>query len=270
MAVPETIADIVLDELMVLVPEDLLLLEEIVWERRASIIEEPLEGAEARLLVVPGQRSIITISTSITNIQRKRFSIAHELGHLEMHRGKLGVSICSREDINISIAAMQPDLEQEASRFASCFLIPTRFVGDKYASGEPSFDLIREVAGQFDVSLTAAALRYMDFSPEPVAVVFLLEGRIVWFRATQEFFDTEVFVDVDEVVGSRTSAGRMFRDLAVRDEWRDVRASDWLKKGMYDENASIKEWSIKMPRYRAVLSLLWIDDEIYDDEVIWG
>lgn len=268
MSHPETMANRVLDKIPVLVPEDLLLLEKIVWARRGRVVEEPLDGAEAQLLLIPGKRAIITVSSKITNRQRKRFSIAHELGHMEMHRNEIKVNICTREDISDRDRATPFDVEQEANQFASHFLMPARFVNEYYQEVAASLDAIRKVANTFDVSLTSAALRFIDFVAEPVAVVFSRAGRIEWFKSTQDFLDTEVFINVGEAVATDTVAGKIFRGLTVPDRWQQARASDWLRKGDFRGDAVIKEWSVNMMSYQSVLSVLWIDEDIYDDDFL--
>lgn len=266
MSHPETMANWVLDKIPVLVLEDLLLLEKIVWARRGRVVEEPLEGAEAQLLLVPGKRAIITVSSGIKNRQRKRFSIAHELGHMEMHREEIKLNICTRQDIADTGRTVPHNLEQEANQFASCFLMPTRFVKEYYQEVAQSIDSIRKVAETFDVSLTAAALRFIDFISEPVAVVFSRAGRIEWFKPTQDFLDTDVFVNIGETVGSETAAGKIFRGISVPDRWQEVKPSNWLKKRRFRDDAVIKEWSISMMNYESVLSILWIEDDIEEDD----
>jgi hypothetical protein len=183
-----------------------------------------------------------------------------------MHRNEIKVNICTKADIVDTAGNNQPNLEQEANQFASYFLMPSRFVRNYYLEATPSMDPIREVAEKFDVSLTAAARRFISFSSEPVALVFLRAGRIEWFEASKDFLDVDVFVDVGKKVGLDTNAGRIFNGLSVPDGWYQARASAWLREGNFREDATIKEWSINMKSYGSVLSLLWIDDEIYDDE----
>jgi len=265
MSYAENVANRTLDRVPVLVPEDLLLLEQIVWRLRGRIVEEPLRGAEAELLLVPNGRSIITISSLINNYHRKRFSIAHELGHLQMHREE--IKICSREDITESKRVDERDLEQEANVFASSFLMPERFVKPYFSEDtDPSMAAIQKVSTVFQVSLTAAACRNIDFSSEPIAVVYLKAGRIQWFKATHGFYDAGVFVNVSEMVGANTSAGKFFRGLAVPDGWHSSPATDWLRAGNFRRGAQIKEWSINMMNYESVLSLLWVNEEIDDDD----
>lgn len=265
MSYSEIVADRTLDRIPVLVPEDLLLLEQIVWRLRGRIVEEPLQGAEAELLLVPNGRAIITISSLINNYHRKRFSIAHELGHLQMHREEM--KICSREDIAEVKRTVERDLEQEANVFASCFLMPERFVRSYFTQDDsPSMTPIQMVSEMFQVSLTASACRNIDFSSEPIAIVYSREGKIQWFKATPDFFDVGVFVNVGEIVGVNTSAGRFFRGLSAPDGWRSSYAADWLRTGGFRRGAQIKEWSINMVNYESVLSLLWVDEEINDDD----
>jgi hypothetical protein len=80
----------------------------------------------------------------------------------------------------------------------------------------------------------------------------------------------EVFVDVKGVVDKSTNAGMMFAGLPVKDEWRDVRSSDWLRDGSYRKDATIKEWSMNMPTNGGVLTLLWIEDDNCPEDEYWG
>ena len=203
---PETIANHVLDRLEISVVEDLLFLDEIVYARGALIRECPMDGAEARLLVGPG-RPIISVSSSpFVHPHRRRFSIVHELGHLEMHRGTGLLRSCTKLDIQDRPTSTSIDAEQEANQFASAFLIPARFVEQPFAENEPSFELISEWAEKLQTSLTATALRFIRFTREPVAVIYSLRGIIQYFQPSSEFMELGVFPDVNRPIGSNTVA----------------------------------------------------------------
>jgi Zn-dependent peptidase ImmA (M78 family) len=85
MADPVAAAERVLNEVGITRIEDLALLELIAWERGALVRSTSRTRAEARIAMA-GERAIITVSTTVRDSQRRRFSVAHELGHLEMHR----------------------------------------------------------------------------------------------------------------------------------------------------------------------------------------
>lgn len=270
MPYPENRAELVLDELCITSPEDLRNLDLIAYARGATVVYEPLTGAEARL-VVAGKRAIITISTRIADPRRRRFSVGHDLGHLEIHRRHSSLFLCTGKDLNTwGKRETDANLEQEANKFAAALLLPERFVAP-LCSGDPSLDLVSDIAGEYNVSLTATAVRYLRFCVETCAVVFSQEGYIQWFQTSDEFErvreDTGIFVDVHSKVDPTTQAGKYFAGRSNTNAPRRVRASAWFKPGRYRDDASIVEQSWPMPDYQAVLTLLWVDDDLeYEDE----
>jgi hypothetical protein len=206
MSFPERVANSVLDELSLSSPDDLLHLKKIVYARGAIYREWPIQGAEARLMIGQG-KSIITVSSSSTiNPHRLRFSIAHELGHLELHRGMGLLMSCTNQDIQYKPDNTDIDTEQEANQFASAFLMPARFVEKPFTESEPSFDLLSYWATRLETSLTATAFRFTRFTPEPVAVVYSTQGVIRYFQPSIEFMELGVFPDVKNYVGTTTDA----------------------------------------------------------------
>ncbi len=267
MSLPETTAESVLDRLGISSPDDLLLLKEIVYARGAILRELQLEGAEACLLIGPG-RPIITVSSSSSiSHHRRRFSIAHELGHLEMHRGTGLLINCTKRDIQDKADNTNIDTEQEANQFASAFLLPSRFVEQPFLENEPSFDIISEWATKLDTSLTATAFRFARFTPEPMAIVYSVRGIIQYFQPSAEFLELGVFPDVKNSVGRNTEAGKLFQGVATNNHWHEVKASVWFRenKAAFDRTDLIKEWSISMPSYEAVLTLLWVSEPLGQD-----
>lgn len=264
MSRPEDIANHVLDRLNIRIEEDLLLLDEIVNARGALIHECSMEGAEARLLIGPG-KPIISVSTSnYINPFRRRFSIVHELGHLEMHRGNGLMRSCTKLDIQEMPAGNSVDAEQEANQFASAFLIPARFVERPFAENAPSFDLISEWSAKLQTSLTATALRFTRFTLEPVAVVYSFQGKIQYFQPSSEFMELGVFPDVNHPVGLNTGARMLLNRKEVPRQWHEVRAAEWFRENRdaFDRGDTIRELSIGMPNYDAVLSLLWVNEPL--------
>lgn len=254
-------AERVLNELGITDPNDLRLLNLIALERHAVVVEEPLEGAEASLIVI-GKRAIITISTHIENSQRKRFSIAHELGHLELHRGLGLMKLCESADINDWKPHQQVNRENEANEFAAAFLLPAQFFGSLCTDQDPSLDHISELAEQFDVSLTATAIRYSQFCEEPIAIVFSQESRIKWVRSNREFDDLELFIEVGKRLDPASQANRFFDGERLISRQKEVLASSWLAGHGYGRHDTIQEHSLAVPKYNAVLTLLWIDEEL--------
>ena len=264
-------ADRLLNLLNITTRADLLLLDEICWARRLLIKDANLDGAEARLVIAKGQ-GIITVSTAIHDHRRRRFSISHELGHFEMHRGVGGVIGCTTDDIRQEGETQTVQtLEREANEFASAFLLPERFIAPLCKSRMPSLDHVAEIAESFSTSLIATALRYIKFCDEPVAIVFSKSQHIQWFQESVEFNeirdDLGFFFDVHARIDVECLAHKLFQDPAFPSRSKKVPASAWFINGKFKNDATIQEFSIPMPNYNSVLTLIWIDDVIDDDEI---
>ena len=263
----EAAAGRLLSDLQLTDPNDILLLDKIVWARRALIREAPLTASEARLNFNSTGRSIITISNGIGSPERKRFSIAHELGHLELHARSRLLHLCSKEDIQYTKKKNSRPFEDEANEFASHFLLPKQFLEKRFSDTDPSFDLIGAVASEFQVSLTATALRFLDFTEEPLAVVSSQNGFVEWFQATPDFHDAGAFVDVHARVRKPSGAAVYFLNhRSPPSKWHKVPTDSWLKNDRLQGTAKLQEWSVAMPSYDTVLTLLWLVDDFNDDD----
>lgn len=268
MAFPHRAAERVLDQLGITSPEDLQLLDSIAWERGATVLVRPMYGAEARLAAL-GNRAIITISSLVKDPRRKRFSVAHELGHFELHR-EHSVVLCSSQDIddwkqrgdNISP-------EQEANEFAAALLLPERFFASLCRDSDPSLDLVAELASTFNVSLTATALRYLRFCDEICAVVFSQDGHIKWFQSSRGFAETGAYIDVRSRLAPSSLAASIFQGHIAQTAPKRIRASVWLESGQHSPDSYVMEQSWGMPNYNAVLTLLWLDEDIEDAVDFW-
>ena len=73
-------------------------------------------------LVCQNGKKIILVNSQITNRHRKRFVIAHELGHFLLHRDKLYSCDCISDSTQQNVNS--PVQEKEANTFANELLIP--------------------------------------------------------------------------------------------------------------------------------------------------
>jgi Zn-dependent peptidase ImmA (M78 family) len=263
MSYPVYAAEKVLADLGINTVEDLRLLEEIAWMRGVLVKEAPLASAEARLTVCRN-KAVITVSSNIQNPQRKRFGIAHELGHFEIHRLGSALSVCIREDIDdTAVETTGKKLEQEANEFASAFLLPEQLFKPLCYQEDPSLECIGHLAELFNTSLTATGRRYVEFSDEPVALVYSENRHIKWVQQSAELKGIRVFINSRRKLDSTSVAA------ASSNGRKRVLASAWFDEGQFDRDAQIVEHSWHMPGYNAVLTLLWADEEITEDEDDW-
>lgn len=167
-----TPAEKLLQDLGVTEPSDIDL-EAIAWHRGAIVKYRPLKGCEARI-VGHDNRAVISIHTEGTP-SRKRYSLAHELGHWEHHRGQS--VICRTDDIYGKNAASI--IERVANRYAADLLMPG-YLFDPFAQGLSALNTsaVIKVAEKFSVSKHAAAIRLVERSTQAVMLVcHALNGR---------------------------------------------------------------------------------------------
>jgi IrrE N-terminal-like domain len=256
----------VLDELGVMRPEHLLALEEIAWRRGVAITEAPLSGAEAWITMLPG-KARMRLSSSITDPRRRRFTIAHELGHFELHRFARGLGVCQSGDLDDwRFDESQPNNEREANQFAADLLLPRRFVEPLCMDADPSLEGIGAIADRFITSLTATAIRYTEYCPHPVAVVFSTAGMVRWYRPSADFRESGLRIDTKVHLLPQTYAGAYFRDGTVPEERRTVPAAAWLEGRLAGRLPTIQEQTWPLSAHHSTLSLLWIDAELPEDE----
>jgi hypothetical protein len=197
----------------------------------------------------------ILVKNSIRESSRRRFTIAHEIGHYVLpHHGSKG-SLCGTKDLE-SWDRSLPDEESEANDFASELLIPRSLVGPTLLGRKPTFHLIREICRVFDTSLTASGFRTMQLTSFRGAIVWSTAGVIRWFKASEEFM---AFVSVKDAVAEGTYAYDCFRGLTVPDDLKSVRAELWLAESKRNPDY-IQEHSIWLPSYDSVLTLLYIEE----------
>lgn len=108
------------------------------------------EGESFRILISPFQDE-----------KRRRFTIAHELGHLFLHMGYLtNAELWERQDENIYHRLGSSEKEYQANEFAAAFLMPQNeyikimnenIIGDKVNTSK--------IAEYFNVSVEAASNR---------------------------------------------------------------------------------------------------------------
>lgn len=113
------------------------------------------------------------------NPRRKRFSIAHELGHWEHHRGSS--SVCRSSDIGNPGSASQ--IERQADRFAADLLMPRYLFTPSLAQHRrPSFEAIETLAAEYGTSRLATAMRCIDLGDWPVILICHAATGRRWFK----------------------------------------------------------------------------------------
>lgn len=236
-------------------------IEAIAALRRAYVREEALEGCDGRV-IKRGQHGIISVRAGITELGRKRFTIAHELGHFELHDAGAELIICVEKDFQSSIQ-QSPSRETEANLFAAELLMPESMFKPLCAQASPYLALVVKLAEEFRTSLQASALRYITFCPYRCAIVLSRQNKIDWFKCTEDFgYRLERGTKLD----SDCLATDFFAGKHLPSEMQPVLASTWIDSPRLNSLARIQEQSWGFKNYGFALTLLWLDDVFEREE----
>ena len=126
----------------------------------AIVVTQELEPDVSGMLVRESDGLIIGVNKHHAPV-RRRFTIAHELGHLELHRGRvLILDTPVRVDFRDGASSRE---ESEANRFAAALLMPQEMVvrAAAAASRDPD-ELIKSLAREFRVSPAAMGYRLIN------------------------------------------------------------------------------------------------------------
>jgi Zn-dependent peptidase ImmA (M78 family) len=128
----------------------------------------PLANCEAQIIGFK-DRAVVYVDPN-TSPRRKRFSTGHELGHWHHHRGKSFV--CRSSDIGNPIDEKSKDAEKQADAYSGDIILPPFMVGPLLErQSEVSLEGIIDLAAKFDSSVTAAAIRTIRMTRQPLILV---------------------------------------------------------------------------------------------------
>jgi len=196
------------------------------------------------------------VSNSIREPGRRRFAIAHEIGHWELHKSKSHLLACTDEDMLARYGASP--LETEASVFAGSLLMPENLVIKRVDGRRPTVSVINDLCGYFGTSLTATALRYVEASNDYYIFVLSEKNSIRWWRASASFGDHELWIENKTILNRRTSAASFFRGEEVPANPQYMDLTTWIDRLPGIESNTIVEQAFPLNKYGQVVSILWL------------
>lgn len=145
------------------------------------VIENHALDKDGYLICANGLK-IIFVSSRITNTHRKRFVIAHEIGHFLMHREQL--YCCNEIRMNQPPKINTSSQEMQANEFASELLLPTDELIANLPNKHISFALISNLARMYDVSVTMTAIKAVKNSNTEDEILLCYESNQLKWYAT--------------------------------------------------------------------------------------
>ena len=232
-------------------------LDAIAGQLRLSITEEAFSGCDGVLVRPKGiRRGIIGVRNDIRSRGRKRFTIAHEIGHYILPGHEEDGAICGSADIE-GWGGPATSRERQADDFAAELLIPDSVVRPLLST--PSLAIVDGIASQCDTSLSASAWRFCDLTGEMCAVVWSSQEKVIWVKKSADF---AFFIPRGMGIDRNSYAFNCFRGEQVPTRPESVPADAWIDSANLVDGTRILEESRSLPSYESVLTLLWIKGNI--------
>ncbi len=148
-----------------------------------KVLGEDLDGFDGMLRKHKSQSKwLILYNSAVASVGRKRFTIAHEFGHYILHRHQQHQFACGGDVIEVG-GGSEHNIESEADLFASTLLMPLDDLR-RQIDGQPvDFDLLGRCANRYGVSLTAAALRWIEIAPKRAVLVASRDDHMLWAKS---------------------------------------------------------------------------------------
>jgi len=269
MLLPQIAVKKLYDDFGIVKPADLSL-DTILACKNIFVREAEIDGAEARILMREDS-AVITISNRIQNQQKRKFILSHELGHFVMHRFNQLMLTDTDETFDSWYKNNFVDQEVEANLFAAEYLMPSKLfekVCKSVCKDHPEIlrdgldlpVLMDAIARYFDVSMTAAFLRFVDCGIHPVIAVGCKDGIVSWFKWSSDFphyihaFNRHLPPRPESVASEVFKNGISYSGLE-RKQW--IPKSAWFSTGSRDRDSTFYEYCIYSERYGYSISLIW-------------
>ena len=155
---------------------------------------EALISMEGCLVTQPERTDGAILVNANANPRRRRFTIAHELGHFlilthQQSTDDVGFT-CRTEDMIVSSNAGLLDAQKKQEAEANLFAINLLAPADRcrrFLKRIPDLEDIVDLANDLDISREAAARRYVELHQTGAAVVFARSGRVLYSARHPDF-----------------------------------------------------------------------------------
>jgi hypothetical protein len=194
---------------------------------------------------------------------RRRFTIAHEIGHYMLLDKSVAPSFCSLKDVGKW--RRDRSTERAADIFATELLLPEQEVRPLISKQGVQLSTAELIKDTYNVSLTAAAFRCVELTTDQCAVVVTVHGVVKHVKPSASW---RYRIPTGRPPGRYTIARELFHDPSMVAFGGVVSARDWASEKKYtDLDVRFWEESINQIRYSTILSFLTVLNDLprYDD-----
>jgi Zn-dependent peptidase ImmA (M78 family) len=217
----------------------------------AKVRSEQLNAGESGFTVTKAGMHVIT-TNSVEAEVRQRFTICHEIAHIVL-------GLPSNHEVPAWRFAKRDPKEVACDVFAAELLMPHKMWRASVPSGEPSREVVIALAGEYGVSIPAAASRYAALADIPCAFVTMEGGTVRYAARSGPLRRAGAKIRASTPVPAGSVAHRLRARAANGDETGTVAQDVWFDD--WDNGYDLTELAWHIGRFDTTLSLLWCDHE---------
>lgn len=195
----------------------------------------------------------IRLNAANTSVARRRFSVAHEIGHWEQHPNLGQGYLCTGRNLRDYGQSAE---EAEANWFAATLLMPGFLIPAEIHKRDPDFTFIRDLASDFQTSFTAAARRVVSLTRQPLVLVASAGGRVLWSARSK--VGGFLFVAPKWPVPAHSLTGEVLRGESTKTERELAEVATWFPELHVDDDTELFEQVSYSPGLDMALTLLWM------------
>ena len=231
----------------------------------ATLIEEPLNNSDGKI-IIGKKKTLIKVNSNIPYPSKKRFTIAHEVGHFLMHKD---IEIHSENSntlnwFNNTEKQLKKGIQEwEANDFASELLMPEKIFKKEAMGKKFSPELLKYLSERFNTSITSTVFRYLQLDLHPLLIVFIHNGTVkYWSKSSSWIYRVK---DLTKLPPPDISVAKEYIDAdyeyiySGEEKAQIIDKSTWciLKNGEID--TEFFEYCIPTKKYKTIISIIWED-----------
>jgi len=191
---------------------------------------------------------------------RRAFTIAHEFGHFILHRKLVDENEeyrhgfqCSEDNV---LRGAGNGIEKEADTFAANLLMPLHDYRRQIPpKTRPDFEMLGMTAKRYGVSMTAAVLRWIEYTETRAIMVVSNEGFGLWSRPSHAALRSGLYIKTKDVMYELPS-----RAAAVHRDYTDETKKGFAQPAGVWFREPLVEMCLRSDRYDQEITLLHFED----------
>jgi len=231
----------------------------------ATLIEESLPNSDGKI-IRGNTKTLIKVNSDIKFEERKRFTVAHEIGHYLLHN-KLDLEVHNETSNSLNWfnsaeqQAKKGVQEWEANDFAAELLMPEAMIRKETFKKIFSPDLVKQLSIRFKTSMISIIYRLLSLDIYPLFVVFISSGIVRYWSKSNNFWVR--VQDITKLPPPSNSVAEEYIEAEYEylytgnDKAQTIDKSIWFVLKDDEDDTIFFEYCIPTKQYQTIISVIW-------------